>query len=150
MSLVVLAVAVHAAPVGAHTEVQRARPGPGESVAGPVEEVVLRFLDPVLPQVAIEVTDPGGDPVPGQRDATVSDDGREASIAFDPLDAVGDYVVSYEFAAADGDRQQDAYRFSIRAPGARGSSWVGAVLGVAALAVGAGVLAVALRRRHGT
>ncbi|HEU5082447.1 MAG TPA: copper resistance protein CopC [Acidimicrobiales bacterium] len=110
---VVLAVtALLAAPgAGAHTEVQRATPGPAEALDGTVDSVVLDFLDPVQPTPELTVSGPDGRPVPGLgQPRLIADDVVEVS--FDALTEAGDYQVDYTFTSLDGDRQSDAYRFS--------------------------------------
>ncbi|WP_436792522.1 copper resistance CopC family protein [Actinospongicola halichondriae] len=150
--LIVLAVALAAVPVApasAHTEVQRALPAPGEVVADAVDRVELQFLDPVLPTVTIGVRSIGGDPVVGLGDVVHSDDGRTASLSFEPLTAAGNYIVRYEFVSIDGDAQADAYRFTY-APATDDTdrNAVGvAVVGLVLLGLVA-ALAVAVRRRR--
>ena len=108
--LVVLALAPSA---GAHTQVQRATPGPGETVEGDVAFAELEFLDPVLPTPTIEVTGPDGSPVAGLGEARlVADD--LARVEFDPLVAAGTYRVDYTFVALDGDEQTAAHTFTFR------------------------------------
>lgn len=145
-------------PAGAHTEVLRASPSPGEEAAGSVSDVELTFLDPVQPEVTIAIAGGLGEPVPGLGVVEVSDDGRVATVSFPELTDIGEYVVEYRFTAADGDTQRETYRFSIVASqigDEAGGGRLGATLGGLALAtvVSAG-LVVALRRRfrhhHGT
>ncbi|MDZ7674063.1 MAG: copper resistance protein CopC [Acidimicrobiales bacterium] len=113
---VVVAIGGTAGVAGAHTEVQRATPGPGEVVTGAPEAVELRFLDPVLPGVRIDVSDADERAVAGLGDVTVDDGNRRARVGFAPLDP-GVYVVTIEFVAEDGDRQREAYRFTVEAAG---------------------------------
>lgn len=95
----------------AHTEVQRATPGPAEVVDGTVDSVVLDFLDPVQPTPELSVSGPDGRPVSGLGEPRlVADDVVE--VEFDALADAGDYQVDYTFTSLDGDRQRDAYRFS--------------------------------------
>ncbi|MDE0803601.1 MAG: copper resistance protein CopC [Acidimicrobiales bacterium] len=145
VTLMVLLAAPHAR---AHTEVQRAAPGPGEVVVGPIDDVRLQFLDPVLPRVRISVRTPEGDVVSGLEAVEHSDDGRTATVGFDALTAAGDYVVEYDFVALDGDSQTDGYRFSIVPSEAEGGR---SVLGPVALGVVSvvlvGALILAIRRR---
>ena len=145
---VAISVICVAPPALGHTEVQRATPGPGEVVTAPVDEIRLQFLDPVLPRVRIAVRTTEGALVPGLGVVEHADDGRSATVDFDPLDAAGAYVVEYEFVALDGDAQSDGYRFTIvPATADGGRSILGPVaLGVASLALG-GAFVVALRRR---
>ena len=98
-------------PAGAHTQVQRATPGPGASVDGIVDFVELDFLDPVLPTPTIEVTGPDGAPVAGLGEARLLAD-DVARVGFDPLTAAGEYRVDYTFVALDGDEQTAAHTFS--------------------------------------
>lgn len=109
---VVVAVAVVGAPnAGAHTEVQRATPGPGAEIGGPVDLVELEFLDPVQPAITIEVDGPDGIPVAGLETAYLEAEGRVARVRFDPLTAIGSYVVSYDYHALDGARQRGSHSF---------------------------------------
>lgn len=109
----VLAAAVALAPPGAsaHTEVQRATPGPAEAAHGTVEFVVLDFLDPVQPTPELAVSGPDGRPVAGLGEPRlIADD--VVKVDFDALSEAGDYQVDYAFTSLDGDRQMGAYRFS--------------------------------------
>ena len=135
-----------AAPAFAHTEVQRATPAPGAVVTSTVDSIELLFLDPVLPTVTIDVVSVDGEPVDDLGPVEHSEDGRTATVDFAPLTAPGGYVVSYEFVAADGDAQEDAYRFTYEpsvgdegGPGPIVASLVGVVI--------VGVFVIALRRR---
>lgn len=99
-----------AVPAAAHTQIQRAIPGPGESVGGDVDVVVLDFLDPVLPTPEITVSGPDG-PVAGLEPAElIADD--VAVARFDPLTVAGRYRVDYTFAALDGDEEVSAHTFT--------------------------------------
>ena len=110
-----LVVAV-APAAGAHTQLQRATPGPAEEVAGTVDEVRLDFLDPLMEAPEIVVTGPGGDVVPGLEAAElVADD--VAVARFDPLRDPGRYTVSYDFASVDGAPQQGAHQFTFTGTG---------------------------------
>lgn len=136
-----------ALPAGAHTQIQRATPEPGETVEGRVDFVLLEFLDPVMPTPVIEVSGADGAPVPGLRDARlVADD--VARVEFDPIDTAGTYQVDYTFVALDGAAQEGAHQFTVlvddAGPDAAGLlAWiVGGVL--VALAV---VVVLARRRR---
>lgn len=143
---IIIAIAA-SAPAAAHTEVQRATPAPGEVVTSTVDSVELLFLDPVLPSVVIDVATTDGVPVDGLGSVEHSDDGRTATLAFAPLAEPGGYVVSYEFVAADGDAQQDAYRFTF-APTDGSSSGTGVIIVVAVGAAVVVVFVVSLRRRR--
>lgn len=136
-------------PAVAHTDVLRASPSPGEEVTGPVGSVELTFLDPVQPDVRIDVRDPSGRPVVGSAVAH-SEDGRRASVTFPAQDRAGDYVVEYRYVALDGDASRETYRFTLLPPeqGEDGPG-TGALAGVGAVVVVLLVgLAVALRRRR--
>lgn len=109
VTLVALAV-----PATAHTQVRRATPGPAEVVEAPVREVVLEFLDPVLPTPTIEVTDAGGLPVPGQGEVRLEGD-DVARVAVGPIEEPGEYQVDYAFVALDGATQDGAHRFTVTA-----------------------------------
>lgn len=103
---------VLAAPAAAHTQIRRATPGPAESVEAPVEEVVLEFLDPVLPTPSIEVTDASGAMVDGQGAVRlVGDD--VARLEVGPIEEPGEYQVDYAFVAVDGATQDGAHRFTV-------------------------------------
>lgn len=100
-----------AAPAGAHTQIQQATPGPAETVEGQVDEVVLEFLDPVVPTPQITVTGPDGEPVAGLRPVELTED--DVAVArFDPLAVPGEYRVDYTFVALDGDEQVSAHTFT--------------------------------------
>lgn len=110
LALLAALVAV-AAPAAAHTQIQRATPGPGESVSGELDVVVLDFLDPVVPTPEITVTGPGGALVAGlQPPELIADD--VAVARFDPLTDAGQYQVDYAFVALDGDEQVSAHTFT--------------------------------------
>lgn len=110
LALLVALVAL-AAPAAAHTQIQRAIPGPAESVGGEVDSVVLDFLDPVVPTPEITVTGPDGAPVAGlQPTAMLADD--VAVARFDVLTEAGQYRVDYTFVALDGDQQVSAHTFT--------------------------------------
>lgn len=145
IALLLVFTASHA---GAHTEVQRATPGPGEVVAGSVDQIRLQFLDPVLPSVRIAVRTPEGPLVPGLGVVEHSDDGRTATVDFTAIATPGDYVVEYEYVALDGDPDADEYRFSVVPSNADGGR---SVLGPVALGIAGvvlvGALVLALRRR---
>ncbi len=113
-----LAVTTLGPPAAAHTQIQRASPGPGEAVEGEVGSVVLDFLDPVLPTPTITVTGPDGAPVPGLGQARMAAD-DVAQVEFDPLTVAGDYQVDYTYVAVDGATQEGAHQFAFRPlPGA--------------------------------
>lgn len=95
----------------AHTVIKDMEPGPAESVSGTVDQVVLEFLDPVLPTPEVDVVGPGGQPVPGLGPAALSEDGMVVTVPFDPLTEPGRYQVDYRYVAADGDEQVGAYQF---------------------------------------
>lgn len=100
-----------AAPAAAHTQIQRATPGPGESVSGELDVVVLDFLDPVVPTPEITVTGPDGALVAGlQPPELIADD--VAVARFDPLTDAGQYQVDYSFVSLDGDEQVSAHTFT--------------------------------------
>ncbi len=142
--LVVLASAL---PAAAHTQVRRSTPGPAERVDGPVDEVVLEFLDPVLPTPSIEVTTAEGEPVPGL--AAVQLEGDDlARVGFAPIVEPGDYRVDYSFVAVDGDEQVSAYTFTVEedAGGVAVRPLLAGVVGAVLLALVAGAL-LARRRR---
>ncbi len=157
LGLVVLfAVLGTAAPAWAHTQVQRAVPGPGERVSDTVDHVELTFLDPVDPSVTIAVTGEDGSTVAGLGPVELSPDRRQATVHFDALRAAGAYVVDYRFAGADGDVQHQSYQFTYLASaagpdsGSGGTNTAAVAGGVAVvLVLGLGV-AVALRRRPRT
>lgn len=110
LAVVLVAAALGGPGAGAHTEVQRATPGPAEAVDGTVDVVVLDFLDPVQPTPELTVSGPDGWPVPGLGEPRlIADD--IVKVDFDPLTEAGDYQVDYAFTSLDGDRQTDAYRF---------------------------------------
>ena len=143
--LVALIVATFAlgSPAGAHTQIQRATPGPGASVEGELDVVVLDFLSPVMPTPTIEVTGPDGRPVDGLAPAElVADD--VAVARFDPLTEPGEYQVDYRFVALDGDEQVSAHTFAFE-PGSGDvevrpllAALVGIVVGVLVAAAAAG------------
>ncbi len=142
-------VAAASAAAGAHTAVRSAHPGPGATVSGVVDRVVLEFLDPVAGAPDIEVRAPDGGPVPGARPATLSSDGRVGERRFDPLVEAGRYRVDYTYVALDGAAQVGAHEFRYQADGTTSSSaWGAAVIGAGALGSVAVVLAVAARVRR--
>jgi methionine-rich copper-binding protein CopC len=105
-----------AVPAAAHTQIQRATPGPGESVGGEVDVVVLDFLDPVVPTPEITVTGPDGAEVAGLQPAEMLAD--DVAVArFDPLTEGGEYQVDYSFVALDGDEQVSAHTFTFAPDG---------------------------------
>ena len=105
------AIVALAAPAAAHTQVQRATPGPAESVGGELDVVVLDFLDPVVPIPEITVTGPDGALVAGlQPPELIADD--VAVARFDPLTQAGEYRVDYTFLSVDGDKQVSAHTFT--------------------------------------
>lgn len=110
--LFVVGLAALAPSAAAHTQIQRATPGPGEAVEGDVDFVELDFLDPVVPTPSIAVTGPDGVPVDGLGEVRlVADD--VARIEFDRLTEAGDYQVDYTFASVDGDEQTAAHTFTL-------------------------------------
>ncbi len=144
---VLVALVVSAGPALGHTEVQRATPAPGAVVTSDVDSIELLFLDPVLPTVRIDVATVDGAPVDDLGSVEHSDDGRTATVSFAPLTDPGDYVVDYEFVAADGDAQADAYRFSFDPDDDDGTDPARLLAVVAVLAAVAAGLVIALRRR---
>lgn len=111
LTLLVALVAV-ASPAAAHTQIQRAIPGPAESVGGEVDSVVLDFLDPVVPTPEITVSGPDGAPVAGLQPAEMLAD--DVAVArFDVLTEAGEYRVDYTFVALDGDEQVSAHTFTV-------------------------------------
>jgi methionine-rich copper-binding protein CopC len=147
-ALCTLAVAVALAlPAGAHTQVKDARPGPGETASGTVDEVRISFVDPVLPTPTIEVTGPDGEPVPGLEPAEL--DGDDAAVArFDPLVAAGRYQVSYDYASLDGFPQSGAHEFRFDPEGEGGGTSLRLVLGAVGVLLVAGFALAALRTRR--
>ncbi len=153
VSALVAAVSLGATAASAHTEVQRATPGPGEQVAGRVDQVELVFLDPVQPGLDIEVVDGDDAPVAGLESARLGDDGRVARVRFDALTTIGSYVVTYGYTALDGARQRGSYSFRFTGGGADevpvgladpddpGSAGVIGLVAFVSLAVAAGVAA---------
>ena len=146
---------VGAPTASAHTEVLRAEPAPASTVTGIVDEVSLVFLDPVQPDVRIDVRDDRGASVPGLGAARLDDSATVARVGFDPLTAAGGYVVAYEFTALDGDAQSQTYRFTFRpatAPDDDGNDGlpVTTLVGLAVLAVAVVLVGVTvfLRRRE--
>ena len=140
----VAALVVLALPAAAHTQIRRATPGPGETVEAPVEEIVLEFLDPVLPTPVIEVTDEAGAPVAGLGEVRLAGD-DVARVAVGPIEAPGDYQVDYTFVALDGAAQEGAHRFTVTSP--QGIE-VRPILGWAVGAVLVGLLGAALLDRR--
>ncbi len=152
--LAVLVVLATGGPAWAHTQVQRAVPGPGERVSGVVDHVELTFLDPIDPSVTIAVTGEDGRPVPGLGTVEVRADHRQATVRFDALRTAGAYVVDYRFAGTDGDVQSQSYRFTYRPAAGEDSGSGGptaAVIGAAAVALvlALGVVVAIRRRRNG-
>lgn len=142
MTVVALTVVLASSPVAAHTEVQSATPGPGEEVIGSVDEIVLTFLDQILPGATLEVSGPSG-AVGTEGDAV--QDGRVLRLPIEAIDEPGDYVVAYSFTALDGDHQNEAFRFRI-VEGDDGVLRAGAIL-AAVGALGALSMALLWRRR---
>ncbi len=103
------------AVAGAHTQVLRAVPGPGQVVTTAPERVDLAFAGPILPGITIDVSTEQGATVPGLTPPSVSVDGLQASTSFAPL-APGAYVVDYRFTSTDRDTQRQTYRFTYRPP----------------------------------
>lgn len=124
----------------AHTEVQRASPGPGDSVTGAVDEIVLVFLDEIRPGITVAVSGPGG--TVGA--AAPEHDARTVRVSTETMREPGDYVVRYAFTAMDGDHQNEAYRFRIVAADSEPIP-VGAV--VAGVGAAVGLAAAVVRRR---
>lgn len=115
VAVIILAISVlagAASPTFAHTEVQRAEPGPGSEASGVIDEVSLLFLDEIEPGGVIEVASEAGNAVEGLGEAALDADGRTMRVSFDPLEEPGTYVVSYSFVAVDGDAQNEAYTFA--------------------------------------
>lgn len=137
---VALTVLLATSNAGAHTEVQRATPGPGEVIEGDVDEVVLIFLDEIMPDPTVEVSGPDG-VVPTDEPIL---DGRTLRVSMERSNEPGDYVVRYAFTAMDGDHQSEAYRFRITEPGS-GLLAPGAL--VALIGLAGAVAAAATRRR---
>lgn len=114
--VVAAAIATVSAPAAAHTQIQRATPGPGETASGDVDVVVLDFLDPVVPTPSVEVRGPDGAPVRGLEEARlIADD--VVRVGFDPLTEAGEYRVDYTFVAIDGDEQVSAHTFTFEPDG---------------------------------
>lgn len=133
---------------GAHTQVRDAWPGPAETVGGTVDRVVVEFLDPVVPTPEVEVTGPGGDPVPGLGAAVLTAD-DVVERPFDPLTEPGTYQVDYTFTALDGAVQTGAHQFRFE-PGGGGIGGRVVVALVVVAVVGALVgSALVARRRAG-
>lgn len=129
----------------AHTSIQSAEPGPGETVSGVVDRVVLRFLDPVAGVPTLEVRGPTGDLVDGLEPAELTERGRVAERRFAPLRRSGRYRVDYTFVAQDGAQQTAAHEFRFAGAGTS-SPWEGRLL-VAGLGLLAGVGVVLGARR---
>lgn len=134
----------------AHTEVQRSTPSPGAEVEGLVDRVELVFLDPIQPEVNIEVAGPDGEPVAGLEPAHLGEDRRGASARFEPLVDPGTYEVAYDFVALDGAAQRGSYTFRhvggspnpvLDDPSDAGGAGVIGVVAFVVLAVAAGVAA---------
>ena len=139
--LVVVAPSAHA-----HTAVLGTEPAPGATVAAPLAELRISFLDPIQAAPVVTLVGPDGAAVPTGV-VGLADGDRVAIVPLDGLAAAGTYEVTYEFRAVDGDRQvgSHTFRLEVAPAGADGRAVVGAALGIAAL-VGIGVVILRSRR----
>lgn len=148
--MVVAAVGGLAEGVGAHTEVQEASPGPAETVTPGLATVEVRFLDPVLPGVTLDVVDADGMPVDGLAEPAADTTGRTVAVTFAPL-AAGTYEVRLQFVAEDGDAQSERYTFRVAEPETAEDDGVvdrRVLAGIATVIAGAGVAVIVARERR--
>ncbi|MDH3682340.1 MAG: copper resistance protein CopC [Acidimicrobiia bacterium] len=99
------------APVGAHTALLQASPGPDQTAGGTIDFVDLAFLDPVSD--AIVTLSFNGEPIAGV--TTVSDGEIVRFELDDPLQLPGRYQVFYEMTSYDADYTTSGYFFTYAA-----------------------------------
>jgi methionine-rich copper-binding protein CopC len=100
-------------PVGAHTALLQASPGPDETAGGTIDFIDLAFLDPITN--AIVTVTFNGEPVAGR---TIESDGEVVRFELDqPLQAPGRYQVFYEMTSYDGDYTTSGFFFTFAADG---------------------------------
>lgn len=141
-----------ATPVGAHTELDEASPGPGQDVGGTVDSIEISFISPVEDAVIL-LEDPHGHRIEGMTELV---DAVTARFEMAPLDAPGEHIVTWRVIAADGEGQESAYAFTYdpAAPplddgGSDVPGWVTVLILVGIVSVGgAGFLAL-MRRTTG-
>lgn len=99
-------------PALAHAALEFATPGPGDEVAGPPEELVLRFSQDLDPsRTSIEVRDAAGTRV--ARGGELGEGPREFRLRL-PVLSPGGYEVRWtSFSAEDGELARDAYAFTV-------------------------------------
>ncbi len=152
-------------PAAAHAELVSASPAPGAQLAQSPAEIRLTFNEPVATTSAIVLLAEGFQPVEGLVGQFSADRPQEIFVPLPEL-AAGVYTVQWTAASGDGHEISGTYSFSVGlvTPGAatvaptatvaqteqdRGSGvgwWLGGLL---AVAVGAPLLIVALRRARG-
>lgn len=113
MTGLVLGLFALAPAAGAHTELSSSEPADGAATAGPLNEVVLTFSEPVtLVGFGFEVEDPDGNLlVP---DLSSADD-TVFTLSFDPPLSGGDVTVRYEVTSADGHVVSGSVSFTVAA-----------------------------------
>jgi methionine-rich copper-binding protein CopC len=103
------------APASAHTDLVRADPQAGTTVA-PLTRVQLEFATPVLPKLAeVEVLDASGEDHAAGKPATF---GSRVVTPVRSVDRSGRYELRYRVVAVDGHPVVGSYRFTVAASAA--------------------------------
>jgi methionine-rich copper-binding protein CopC len=149
---------LHAAPVVAHGTFVDARPLPGVTVGGTVDEVAFLFPEAIVPEGAvIVVTGPEGIVVPASGSIERLAD-TVVRIPIEVLSRPGEYGVDYSIPAADGFAFDGSFTFFFDPaadaleplPYARGGrAGLLAVVAVSILVVATGVIGWRRRRPSG-
>lgn len=92
-----------------HAEVRERAPAAGQTLGGRVDHIDLSFFAPIE-TASISLAGPDGRPVE-VGDTVIRRNGLVASVEFEALTEPGDYTVTHEELAADGDEQRAAYGF---------------------------------------
>jgi methionine-rich copper-binding protein CopC len=109
-------------PAGAHGTLKEASPAPGEVVEGVVDRIEITLSTPYVPgdegRSSIFLLAPRGDDgVRAELRGTIDEvDEDTFAVDIDPLTEPGEYQVTWEVLAADGDVSRSAYLFSFNGP----------------------------------
>ncbi len=107
-----LMVCLTGTPSGAHVETAEILPAPGSRVGGNVDQVIIVFFGDVV-EAEAQLTTAANEPI----ESTVSIDGPEMVVTFEPLVDPGGYRLDYDVLSVDGDRNPSAFVFTFD-PGA--------------------------------
>jgi len=136
--LVVLLAVVSASPAWAHAELVGASPGPGEVVAEPLTEIVLKFDDEITDQSQIQLI-AADFQLAVNWTQTVK--GTTLTATFEQSPPPGTYTVAWTAVTSDGHTTTGSYQFAVsQANSVAGGRPTLTMMAVGLLVLGAGLL----------